>query len=53
VTDQPETPETNGQKMSRLIREAPIKNKRQAMLDHLRHDWKNPTTEPEKENDRD
>ena len=43
-------PETNGQAMTRLIREAPIKNKRQAMLDRLRHDWKNPT---KKENERD
>lgn len=45
-------PETNGQMMSRLIREAPIKNKRQAMLDHLRRDWKNPTPKPSEENDR-
>ena len=47
----PEQPETNVQKMTRRIRETPIKNRRQAMLDRLRHDWKNPTPKTEKEND--
>lgn len=49
----PEQPETNGQMMTRLIREAPVKNRRQAMLDRLRHDWTNPTPKTEKENERD
>lgn len=46
-------PESNGQLMSRLIREAPTKNKRQTMLDRLRRDWKNPTTTTGEENTRD
>lgn len=46
-------PETNGQMMSRLIRETPIKNRRQAMVDHLLHDWKNPAPKTNEENDRD
>ncbi|MER5468037.1 hypothetical protein [Streptomyces sp. NPDC002685] len=44
-------PETSGQMMSRLIRETPIKPKAQAMLDHLRHDWTNPTTGEESDRD--
>ncbi|MFE4701079.1 hypothetical protein ACFRIC_28870 [Streptomyces sp. NPDC056738] len=45
-------PESNGQLMSRLIRDVPIKPKAQAMLDHLRRDWTNPTTTTDEETDR-
>lgn len=45
-------PESNGQMMSRLIRDVPVKPKAQAMLDHLRRDWKKPTPKTDEENDR-
>lgn len=48
----PDKPETNGQLMSRLIRETPANHQRQAMTDRIRRDWKNPTPKTQKENDR-
>jgi hypothetical protein len=35
MTDQPK-PETNGQKMNRLIREAPTRNTRHLWAEHIR-----------------
>lgn len=46
-------PETNGQMMSRLIRDAPPRSSRQQMLDAIRRTWANPAPKTEKETDRD
>ncbi|MBZ9638010.1 hypothetical protein [Streptomyces sp. PSKA30] len=38
MTDQPK-PETNGQRMSRIIRDTPPASSRQRMLDSFRRTW--------------
>ncbi|WP_187282950.1 hypothetical protein [Streptomyces sp. MS191] len=48
MTDEPK-PESNGRRMTRLIRDTPPKSDRQRMLDNFRRTWAKPTTK--KEND--